>query len=434
MKLILGMGITGLSVARFFSNNNEIFRIADSRKEPSLLKTFQKENLLDDCYMGEWSQSILEDIDEVIISPGIAQSETIVQWIREKKIKLLSDIELFGRYSNAPIIGITGSNGKSTVTQLLGEMALASNLNAVMCGNIGNPVLESISDTAELYIVELSSYQLDYTSELDLFAGVITNISPDHLDRYENFEAYIASKLSIYPYCENVIINLDESLQSGMAGDSYFAIEKNNSNCIFLVRKVGNSYEVLYQDKLLVSSNELLVVGKHNIENLLAALTLGYQFGLPIKEMIKAAKTFKGLPHRLEFITSINHVDFYNDSKSTNAVSTKIAVNSLLEKYSQLVLILGGIAKQENYSELIELINEKVETVVLIGDSSKVFSEQLSVPTLKIARSMEEAVGLSKSLTKNGAVVLSPACASFDMFDDFNDRGDQFKHHVNEGS
>ena len=434
MKLILGMGITGLSVARFFSNNNEIFRIADSRKEPSLLKTFQKENLLDDCYMGEWSQSILEDIDEVIISPGIAQSETIVQWIREKKIKLLSDIELFGRYSNAPIIGITGSNGKSTVTQLLGEMALASNLNAVMCGNIGSPVLESISDTAELYIVELSSYQLDYTSELDLFAGVITNISPDHLDRYENFEAYIASKLSIYPYCENVIINLDEPLQSGMAGDSYFAIEKNNSNCIFLVRKAGNSYEVLYQDKLLVSSNELLVVGKHNIENLLAALTLGYQFGLPIKEMIKAAKTFKGLPHRLEFITSINHVDFYNDSKSTNAVSTKIAVNSLLEKYSQLVLILGGIAKQENYSELIELINEKVETVVLIGDSSKVFSEQLSVPTLKIARSMEEAVGLSKSLTKNGAVVLSPACASFDMFDDFNDRGDQFKHHVNEGS
>ena len=434
MKLILGMGITGLSVARFFSNNNEIFRIADSRKEPSLLKTFQKENLLDDCYMGEWSQSILEDIDEVIISPGIAQSETIVQWIREKKIKLLSDIELFGRYSNAPIIGITGSNGKSTVTQLLGEMALASNLNAVMCGNIGSPVLESISDTAELYIVELSSYQLDYTSELDLFAGVITNISPDHLDRYENFEAYIASKLSIYPYCENVIINLDESLQSGMAGDSYFAIEKNNSNCIFLARKVGNSYEVLYQDKLLVSSNELLVVGKHNIENLLAALTLGYQFGLPIKEMIKAAKTFKGLPHRLEFITSINHVDFYNDSKSTNAVSTKTAVNSLLEKYSQLVLILGGIAKQENYSELIELINEKVETVVLIGDSSKVFSKQLSVPTLKIARSMEEAVGLSKSLIKNGAVVLSPACASFDMFDDFNDRGDQFKHHVNEGS
>ena len=434
MKLILGMGITGLSVARFFSNNNEIFRIADSRKEPLLLKTFQKENLLDDCYMGEWSQSILEGIDEVIISPGIAQSETIVQWIREKKIKLLSDIELFGRYSNAPIIGITGSNGKSTVTQLLGEMALASNLNAVMCGNIGSPVLESISDTAELYIVELSSYQLDYTSELDLFAGVITNISPDHLDRYENFEAYIASKLSIYPYCENVIINLDESLQSGMAGDSYFAIEKNNSNCIFLVRKAGNSYEVLYQDKLLVSSNELLVVGKHNIENLLAALTLGYQFGLPIKEMIKAAKTFKGLPHRLEFITSINHVDFYNDSKSTNAVSTKTAVNSLLEKYSQLVLILGGIAKQENYSELIELINEKVETVVLIGDSSKVFSEQLSVPTLKIARSMEEAVGLSKSLIKNGAVVLSPACASFDMFDDFNDRGDQFKHHVNEGS
>ena len=213
MKLILGMGITGLSVARFFSNKNEIFRIADSRKIPMLLKVFQEENLVDDCYCGEWNKSILEDIDEVVISPGISQSEDIVKWIREKKIKLISDIELFGRYSNAPIIGITGSNGKSTVTQLLGEMALASNLNAVICGNIGSPVLESISDTADLYIVELSSYQLDYTSELGLFAGVITNISPDHLDRYYNYEAYIASKLSIFPYCENVIINLDEPLQ-----------------------------------------------------------------------------------------------------------------------------------------------------------------------------------------------------------------------------
>ena len=208
MKLILGMGVTGLSAARFISNNNEIFRIADSRKKPSLLKTFQKENLLDDCYCGEWNKSILEDIDEVVISPGIAQSEAIVQWIREKRIKLISDIELFGRYSIAPIIGITGSNGKSTVTQLLGEMALANHLNVVICGNIGKPVLESIADDTDLYVIELSSYQLDYTSQLDLFAALITNISPDHLDRYDNYEAYIASKLSIYSYSEFSIVNL----------------------------------------------------------------------------------------------------------------------------------------------------------------------------------------------------------------------------------
>jgi len=434
MKLILGMGITGLSVARFFSNNNEIFRIADSRKEPSLLKTFQKENLLHDCYFGDWNKSILEDIDEVIISPGIAQSETVVQWIREKKIKLISDIELFGRNSNAPIIGITGSNGKSTVTQLLGEMALASQLNAVICGNIGKPVLENINDNADLYIVELSSYQLDYTSHLDLFAGVITNISPDHLDRYGNYEAYIASKLSIYPYCKNVIINRNEPLLKSLKGDVGFSIEKNDPNCIFLARRSGDSYEVFHKDTLLVSSNDLLVVGKHNIENLLAALSLGYQFGLSIEVMINSAKRFKGLSHRLEFITSINQVDFYNDSKSTNAISTKTAINSLLEKYSHLVLILGGIAKKEDYSELFGLISDKVETVILIGDSTGVFSEQIASPVMKIARSMKEAVEISKSLAKDGAVVLSPACASFDMFDDFNDRGDAFKHHVIEGS
>ena len=177
MKLILGMGITGLSAARFFAKNNEIFRIADSRKNPALLKVFQEENLLDDCYFGDWNESILKDIDEVVISPGIAQSEDIVRWIRERKLNLISDVELFGRHSNAPIIGITGSNGKSTVTQLLGEMALANHLNVVICGNIGTPVLESIAENTDLYVVELSSYQLDYTNQLDLFAAVITNIS-----------------------------------------------------------------------------------------------------------------------------------------------------------------------------------------------------------------------------------------------------------------
>jgi UDP-N-acetylmuramoylalanine--D-glutamate ligase len=177
-----------------------------------------------------------------------------------------------------------------------------------------------------------------------------------------------------------------------------------------------------------------LVVGRHNIENLLAALSLGFQFGMPIERMIEAAKRFKGLPHRLEFITSINEVDFYNDSKSTNAISTKSAIISLLEKYSHLVLILGGIAKQEDYSELFALISEKIETVVLIGESTRIFSEEIASPVVKNARTMDEAVSLSKSLAKGGAILLSPACASFDMFLDFNDRGDQFKYYVTGGN
>ena len=427
MKLILGMGVTGLSAARFFSNNNEIFRIADSRKKPSLLKTFQKENLLDDCYCGEWNKSILEDIDEVVISPGIAQSEAIVQWIREKRIKLISDIELFGRYSIAPIIGITGSNGKSTVTQLLGEMALANHLNVVICGNIGKPVLESISEDTDLYIIELSSYQLDYTSQLDLFAALITNISPDHLDRYDNYEAYIASKLSIYSYSEYSIVNLDDSILSKSNADSYFAIENYSSDCDFYAKKKDKFFEVFYKGELIFNSQDLLVVGKHNIENLLAALALGNQFGLSIESMINAAKKFKGLSHRLEFVTRIDQVDYYNDSKSTNAISTITAINALSERYKSITLIAGGIAKNEDYSQMFSLINKKINTIVLIGESKEFFAQAISGCSIIIEESLEGAIASAKKHATEGAVLLSPGCASFDMFSDFSERGEVFK-------
>ena len=194
MKLILGMGLTGLSVARFYSKKNIDFRIADSRLSPPMLQIMKQENLLIDFHLGEWNKNLLDDISEIIISPGIAESEKIVSWSRKKSIPIISDIELFGRYAKAPIVGISGSNGKSTVTQLLGEMAHNDGKNAVVCGNIGKPVMDSLSDDADVYIVEISSYQLDYTNKINLLTGVITNITPDHLDRYVDFNAYIESK------------------------------------------------------------------------------------------------------------------------------------------------------------------------------------------------------------------------------------------------
>ena len=427
MKLILGMGITGLSAARFFAKNNEIFRIADSRKNPALLKVFQEENLIDDCYFGDWNDSILKDIDEVVISPGIAQSEDIVRWIRERKLNLISDVELFGRHSNAPIIGITGSNGKSTVTQLLGEMALANHLNVVICGNIGTPVLESIAENTDLYVVELSSYQLDYTNQLDLFAAVITNISPDHLDRYENYEAYIASKLSIYSYSQYAIANLDDSILSKSNADNYFAIENYSSDCDFYAKKKDKFFEVFYKGELIFNSQDLLVVGKHNIENLLAALSLGNQFGLSIESMINAAKKFKGLAHRLEFVTRIDQVDYYNDSKSTNAISTITAINALSERYNTITLIAGGIAKNEDYSQMFRLINKKVNAIVLIGESKDFFAQSISGCSVIIEESLEGAIASAKKHALEGAVLLSPGCASFDMFSDFSERGEVFK-------
>lgn len=430
MKLILGLGITGLSVARFFFKNEISFRIADTRQEPPMLEVSKKEGLLSDAYFGDWNEHILTGISEVIISPGVAESEDIVIWMRKKNISIISDIELFGRYAMAPIIGITGSNGKSTVTQLLGEMAIADGKNAVICGNIGKPVMDSLSDEAELYVVELSSYQLDYTNKLSLLTGVITNISPDHLDRYSNFSDYISSKLSIYSYCKFQVINLNDDLLCDLSGHNFYAVESVDDRCDFSANRIGDLYEVLHKGKSLLTSDDLKVVGRHNIENLLAALTLGHRFGLTLKVMTQAAIDFKGLEHRLEFVSTINDIDYYNDSKSTNAISSITAVNALFEKYNNLILIAGGISKKEDYSEFFKLINEKVNAVVLIGECSSDFSKQITAPHVEVVDSMKKAVSMATSMAEGGAVLLSPGCASFDMFSDFNERGDVFKRFV----
>ena len=430
MKLILGLGITGLSVARFFFKKDISFRIADSRQEPPMLDIAEKESVLSDSHFGEWSKSLLEGVTEIIISPGISEAESIVDWSRQQSVPIISDIELFGRYAKAPIIGITGSNGKSTVTQLLGEMAIADGKNAIICGNIGKPVMDSLSDEAELYVVELSSYQLDYTNKLSLLTGVITNITPDHLDRYSKFSDYISSKLSIYSYCKFQVINLNDDLLRDLSGHNFYAVESVDDRCDFSANRIGDLYEVLHKGKFLLTSDELKVVGRHNIENLLAALTLGHRFGLTLKVMVQAAIDFKGLEHRLEFVSTINDIDYYNDSKSTNAISTITAINALFEKYNNLILIAGGISKKEDYSEFFKLINEKVNAVVLIGECSSDFSKQITAPHVEVVDTMKKAVSMATSMAEGGAVLLSPGCASFDMFSDFNERGEVFKRFV----
>ena len=430
MKLILGMGLTGLSVARFFSSNNVDYRIADSRLSPPMQDICIKENLLSDCHLGEWKESLLDNITEIIISPGIAETESIVGWARLQKIPVISDIELFGRYTKAPIVGITGSNGKSTVTQLLGEMSIGSGKNAVICGNIGKPVMESLSDEAELYVVELSSYQLDYTNSLNLLTGVVTNITPDHLDRYPDYDIYIASKLNLYEYCQYSVVNLNEPLVKGVEGDSSYAIEEVTQSCEFSAKKVDGVYTLYQGEDILMTSNDLMIVGRHNVENVLAALTLGHQVGLSVEEMIQVAKSFTGLPHRLEWVANLSGVDYFNNSKSTNAISTITAIEALSDRYKSIVLIAGGIAKKEDYSKLFQLISEKINAVILIGESATLFSQQINGCPVSIVESMKQAVISSKAIAKEGAILLSPGCASFDMFVDFNERGEVFKRHV----
>jgi len=427
MKLILGMGLTGLSVARFFKSQQAHYQVADSRQSPPLLDTFITERLNESCQLGPWRENLLEGVEEIIVSPGIAISEAIIVWAKAKDIPLIGDIELFSRHTNAPIIGISGSNGKSTVTQLVGEMGLAAGKNTAICGNIGIPVMDALADDVDLYVVELSSYQLDYTNSLDLLAGLVLNITPDHLDRYPSFDAYIASKISLYSYCRNKVVNLDERATSTVDWDCCFGLDKSNQECEFRVETHQGAITFFNKDEALFTSENLRIVGKHNISNILAALTLGNLAGLSNKAMTQAAIDFKGLPHRLEWVANMDGVDFFNDSKSTNAISTITAISALSEHYPSLVLIAGGIAKKEDYSAMFGLIGEKTAAVVLIGEAAESFSSSITNCVVEVAQSMEQALSIAKCYAASGAILLSPACASFDMYDDFNARGEDFK-------
>ena len=427
MKLILGMGLTGLSVARFFQSRQIDYKIADSRQSPPLIDTFRGEGLINNGQLGPWEESLLKVVTEIIVSPGIAISEPIIIWAKEKDIPLISDIELFSRYANAPIIGISGSNGKSTVTQLVGEMAIAAGKNTAICGNIGTPVMDALSDDVDLYVLELSSYQLDYTNSLNLLAGLVLNITPDHLDRYANFESYIDSKISLYQYCQNKVVNLDEDTTADIVWDACFGLDKHNQQSEFSIESRQGVSTFINNNEVLFTSQDLKIVGKHNMSNMLAALTLGHLAGLPIQAMIQATKNFKGLPHRLEWVTNSDNVDFFNDSKSTNAISTITAINALSEHYPSLVLIAGGIAKKEDYSAMFQLIGEKVTASVFIGEAAEQFALGINNCVVETAQSMEQALFIAKCYTSDGAILLSPACASFDMYDDFNARGDDFK-------
>ncbi|RUM81906.1 MAG: UDP-N-acetylmuramoyl-L-alanine--D-glutamate ligase, partial [Candidatus Thioglobus sp.] len=317
MKLVLGLGDTGFSIARFLSKQHVAYKLADSRTQPPFISDYLAEFPDSEPVLGDWTQDLLVDIDEIFISPGIAQTQSIVLWAREKGIAVTSDIELFSRYVSAPVIGITGSNGKSTVTQLLGEMIAAEGKKVAIGGNIGKPALDCLDDAIEYYVLELSSYQLDYTQNLNLLTGVVLNITPDHLDRYNDFDQYIDSKLSLYQYCQHLVVNIDELLVPKKESVKHFGVDMPKQPTDFGTVTCHGSCYFLKGDDVLMDVGDMQLIGQHNIINVLAALALGDQIGLSTDSMVESIKAFKGLEHRLEWVVKKQGVDYYNDSKAT---------------------------------------------------------------------------------------------------------------------
>jgi UDP-N-acetylmuramoylalanine--D-glutamate ligase len=347
---------------------------------------------------------------------------------------VVGDIEIFAQVVNTPVAAITGSNGKSTVTTLVGAMAEKAGIKAKMGGNLGDPALDLLDQNAEMYILELSSFQLETTSSLSPRAAVVLNVSSDHMDRYPNVDAYAKVKSDIYNMAEIGIYNLDDpvvvSMRGGEESDLLYTLGEPGSNCFGL--RVSDGVEwICYEKRQLIPSSALLIPGRHNLSNALAALAIGSAMGMPEQAMLDALREFGGLPHRTQFVAEHDGVRWYNDSKGTNVGACIAALNGFATS-GKTVLIAGGDGKGADFSSLAPVVKESARAVVLIGRDASLIEQALAdtVPMLH-ADSMDQAVAAAAEQAQKGdQVLLSPACASFDMYTGYVQRGELFMEAV----
>ena len=434
--LVVGLGKTGLSVVRYLRALDETVVVVDSRDIPPGLNILKSDFSDVELHTGKFDVSLFKNAHRIIVSPGVALAEPALVEAKKNNIEITGDIDLFAHEVKAPVVGITGSNGKSTVTTLLASMASRAGLNAVASGNIGTPVLDSLDDAVSLYVLELSSFQLETLQNLPMKAAVVLNVSADHLDRYENLYVYAMSKQVIYENADTLVLNKDDALAGQVSGSSFrsstrqirFTLKQPENNEFGLCVTDEMVY-LCFGEQRLIAVDELKLKGSHNLQNALAALALGYAIGLSFDDMLDALKEFKGLSHRTQVIAEINNVTWINDSKATNVGATIAALVGLPGKH---VLIAGGEAKGADFSDLTEAVKQHCRAVVLFGkDAEMIRSVMPEGMIVERVEDMQSAVSVAQSLAQSGDnVLLAPACASFDMFENFEHRGDVFMRAV----
>ena len=428
--LVVGLGVTGLSVVRFLHKQQKNIVVVDSRNAPPGLEELNNEFPDVAVCLGKFDEALFMGAQQIIVSPGVALKEPVIEHAVKQGVDVIGDIELFAQKISVPVIAVTGSNGKSTVISLLGEMARDAGINAVVGGNIGVPALEVINLHADLYILELSSFQLESLHSLKPVAAAVLNVSPDHMDRYESYEEYVETKKRIYDSCKVAIINRDDNsvvkMESGHNFVSGFTLNEP-AHGDFGLREFEGKAWLCKGGKKLIAADELKMTGTHNLANALAALALGEAANIAMSDMLNTLKKFTGLKHRTQWVTEKDHVTWVNDSKGTNVGATLAAITGIKAK-NKLVLIAGGIAKDADFSPLRKAVCENVRTVVLIGkDAVKIEQALQACVPVFYAKDMQDAVHIAADLSHPGdSVLLSPACASFDMFDSYEHRGDVF--------
>jgi UDP-N-acetylmuramoylalanine--D-glutamate ligase len=439
-SVVVGLGKTGASCLRYLARRGIAVSATDSRAAPPGLADIGSLAQSIELKLGGFDLSLLDGASQLLMSPGVSLAEPIAAEARARGIEVLGDIELFARAVEAPVIGVTGTNGKSTVTTLVARMAAAAGLKTLAGGNLGKPALDLLEEPVpDLYVLELSSFQLETTSSLELLAAVVLNVTTDHMDRYSSIDEYARAKARIFSNAATVVLNADDPLVAAMRGGPAgqrplartvtFSIVRPDAD--FTLIREGSGTLLARRGEALLDTARMKIGGLHNAANALAALALGEAAGFPMSAMLEALESFPGLPHRSQWIADIGGVRYIDDSKGTNVGATIAAVGGLA---GPLVVIAGGDGKGQDFAPLAAAFRGKVRRVVLIGkDAPAIESALTGVCATERVGTLPQAVAAAARAARPGdAVLLSPACASLDMFRDYNHRGEVFAAAVHE--
>lgn len=435
--VVVGLGKTGWSCARHLMRQGLPFSVMDSRESPPYLTTLQCEMPDVPVYVGGLDPAILMAAQQLIVSPGITINEPAIRQAKERGVAVIGDIELFAQLAQTPVIAITGTNGKSTVTALVAAMIQQANKRVGLGGNIGTPVLDLLQQpTPDFYVLELSSFQLETTRSLKPLVATILNITPDHLDRYATLADYQAAKHRIYAQAQWVISNRHDPATHPRtrAYTTTFGLSEPMEN-EWGLRWVHGEAWLAYGTENWLPVRHMKLAGKHNWENGLAALALGRVIGLPKEAMLVALQTFGGLPHRCQWVREYQGVDWYNDSKATNVGAALAALRGLGDTITgKIIWLAGGQAKSDDFSELTPMLEQEVKHAILFGEAAMTIARHCPVSVeVHQADTLEVAVRIAKQLAQPGdAVLLAPACASFDQFQHFMQRGEVFTQLVHQ--
>ena len=430
--VVIGLGKTGLSCVRFLKHLGCDVAVVDTRAVPPGVHELKAEFSAVAFYSGELDQFDFTTAQELIVSPGLSIRTPSIARAQAAGVSIAGDIELFCRTISAPVIAVTGSNGKSTVVTLLGKLLEATGLKVKVAGNIGLPVLDAVlaKEEVDVWVLELSSFQLETTHSLRAQVACILNVTEDHMDRYDSLNDYASAKQRIYDGCETAVYWQDDTRTRPVGQTPKLAAfggggEKHGR---FYVRQ-EQAGQVMDGDKVVLSASELRIKGAHNLLNVAAILAIIDAFGIDYRTVLPVLREFPGLSHRCQWVASSDGVDWYNDSKGTNVGAAEAAIEGLGSSISgKLVWLAGGEGKGADFSPLRQSVAKHVRHAVLFGRDAQLIAASIKgACTVEFATSLPEAVAKAAAVVQSGdAVLLSPACASFDMFNNYEDRGDQF--------